>query len=99
MWAAGGNGDLVSHPPVAEAAAIGVPDPMKGETIRVFVQVRSDHVASDALSAAPRERPRQTESSGGGSSRCSPYRTRLPIVATVRIDSPKLLLRGGWLPH
>ena len=43
---------LVSHPAVAEAAAIGVPDVMKGETIKVFVQVRSDHVASDALAAA-----------------------------------------------
>ena len=43
---------LVSHPAVAEAAAIGVPDVMKGETIKVFVQVRGDHVASDALAAA-----------------------------------------------
>jgi acetyl-CoA synthetase len=43
---------LVSHPAVAEAAAIGVPDPLKGEIIKVFVQVRSDHVASDALSVA-----------------------------------------------
>lgn len=43
---------LVSHPAVAEAAAIGVPDALKGETIKVFVQVRAGHVASDALSAA-----------------------------------------------
>ena len=43
---------LVSHPAVAEAAAIGVPDALKGESIKVFVQVRNDHVASEALSAA-----------------------------------------------
>ena len=43
---------LVSHPAVAEAAAIGVPDPLKGEIIKVFVQVRSDHVPSEALGAA-----------------------------------------------
>jgi acetyl-CoA synthetase len=43
---------LVSHPAVAEAAAIGIPDPLKGEAIKVFVQTRSDHVPSEALSAA-----------------------------------------------
>ncbi len=43
---------LVSHPAVAEAAAIGVPDPLKGESIKAFVQVRADHVPSEALSAA-----------------------------------------------
>jgi acetyl-CoA synthetase len=43
---------LVSHPAVAEAAAIGIPDPLKGEMIKVFVQTRADHVPSEALSAA-----------------------------------------------
>ena len=43
---------LLKHPDVREAAAIGVPDPLKGETIKAFVQVRADHVPSDALAAA-----------------------------------------------
>ena len=43
---------LVSHPAVAEAAAIGIPDPIKGESIKVFVQTRADHAPSEALSAA-----------------------------------------------
>jgi acetyl-CoA synthetase len=43
---------LVSHPAVAEAAAIGIPDKLKGETIKCFVQLRSGHTASDTLNAA-----------------------------------------------
>jgi acetyl-CoA synthetase len=43
---------LVSHPAVAEAAAIGVPDALKGETIKAFVQLRAGHVSSDTLKAA-----------------------------------------------
>jgi len=42
---------LVSHPAVAEAAAIGIPDKLKGETIKCFVQCRAGHTASDALAA------------------------------------------------
>ena len=42
---------LVSHPAVAEAAAIGIPDPMKGESIKAYVQVRSGHTPSDSLAA------------------------------------------------
>jgi len=43
---------LVSHPAVAEAAAIGVPDALKGEVIKCFVQTRAGHQASDALAAS-----------------------------------------------
>jgi len=40
---------LVGHPAVAEAAAIGVPDPLKGEAIKVFVILRAGHTWSEAL--------------------------------------------------
>ena len=40
---------LVGHPAVAEAAAIGVPDPLKGEAIKVFVILRTGHTWSEAL--------------------------------------------------
>jgi acetyl-CoA synthetase len=43
---------LVSHPAVAEAAAIGLPDPLKGEVIKCFVALRADHDASRSLEAA-----------------------------------------------
>jgi acetyl-CoA synthetase len=43
---------LVSHPAVAEAAAIGIPDPVKGECIKAFVTCRAGHTASDTLGAA-----------------------------------------------
>jgi acetyl-CoA synthetase len=42
---------LVSHPAVAEAAAIGIPDPLKGEVIKCFVQTRAGHTPSDALAS------------------------------------------------
>ncbi len=40
---------LVSHPAVAEAAAIGKPDPVKGEHVKVFVIIKQGHEPSDAL--------------------------------------------------
>ena len=42
---------LVSHPAVAEAAVIGIPDPVKGESIKAFVQTRVGHNPSDTLAA------------------------------------------------
>jgi acetyl-CoA synthetase len=40
---------LVSHPACGEAAAIGVPDEIKGEAIVTFVILRAGYVASDEL--------------------------------------------------
>lgn len=40
---------LVSHPAVAEAAAIGKPDPIKGEQIKAFVLLRAGREPSEAL--------------------------------------------------
>jgi acetyl-CoA synthetase len=42
---------LVSHPAVAEAAAIGIPDTLKGEVIKAFVQCRAGHAPCDALAS------------------------------------------------
>ena len=40
---------LVSHPAVAEAAAIGKPDPVKGEHVKVFIILKNGVQASDNL--------------------------------------------------
>ena len=42
---------LVSHPSVGEAAVIGVPDAVKGESIKAFVLLRAGVEPSDALRA------------------------------------------------
>jgi len=40
---------LVGHPAVSEAAAIGVPDPIKGESLVCFCVLKPGHEASDKL--------------------------------------------------
>jgi acetyl-CoA synthetase len=50
---------LVSHPAVAEAAAIGKPDDIKGEHVKVFVILKSGFEASDELMKELKQHVRQ----------------------------------------
>ena len=47
---------LVSHPAVVEAAAVGIPDDVKGEVLQVFVVLREGAPATTALAAELRDR-------------------------------------------
>ena len=50
---------LVDHPAISEAAAIGVPDEIKGEAVLCFCVLKPQRVASDALAEELRERVAQ----------------------------------------
>jgi acetyl-CoA synthetase len=50
---------LAEHEAVAESAAVGVPDDVKGEVIHCFAVLRSGHQPTDALRAELRERVAQ----------------------------------------
>ncbi|MCU0682277.1 MAG: acetate--CoA ligase [Polyangiaceae bacterium] len=46
---------VVAHPAVAEAAAVGRPDDLKGQALVVFVTLKLGHVADDAMRDAVKE--------------------------------------------
>ena len=49
------EGALIEHPAVAEAAAIGIPHELKGESIACFVVLKPGHAPSEPLREALRE--------------------------------------------
>ncbi len=83
---------LLRHPAVAMAAAIGVPDPVRTESIKAFIVLRTGQAASPALAAAlqqhvktrlaAHEYPREVE-----------FVESLPLTATGKIMRRELRAR------
>ena len=49
----------MTHPSVAECAVIGVPDELRGESVKAFIVLRNTHAADDQLAAELKEWVRQ----------------------------------------
>lgn len=52
------EGCLLRHPAVAESAVVGLPDPIKGETIKAFVVLKPGHESGTGLVASLRDHVR-----------------------------------------
>jgi acetyl-CoA synthetase len=83
---------LVSHPAVAEAAAVGAPDEERGQVVRAVVVLRDGHDPGEALAAELQDHVKQ---------RTAPYKyprlvefaDELPKTASGKIR--RKALRGG----
>lgn len=78
---------LVSHPDIREAAAIAIPDPLLGSTIRAFVVVAGsvtltdDDVKRHCAASLPRYMVPETVE----------FRSALPRTSTDKLDRPRLI--------
>ena len=86
---------LVSHPAVAEAAAVGAPDPERGSVVRAVVVLRDGHQGSDALRRELQDHVK-AETAPYKYPRIVDFVDALPKTASGKIR--RRLLRGGDAP-
>ncbi|HEY2195128.1 MAG TPA: AMP-binding protein [Actinomycetospora sp.] len=81
---------LIAHPDVAEAAAVGVPDPTKGETVWVFWVPRASAEDADADAVSTRLREMVAEELG------KPFAPSLvrPVAELPKTRSAKIMRRA-----
>ena len=53
------EGSLIRHPAVAESAVVGIPDPIKGESIKAYVVVRAGVATGPGLIASLKDHVRE----------------------------------------
>jgi acetyl-CoA synthetase len=89
---------LLLHPAVAECAAVGLPDPVRGQVVTAFVRLRDPDDASEALSDELRQRVRGTVGAHAYPREVG-YVAELPRTATGKVDRRALReLRGAVRP-
>ena len=86
---------LMAHPAVAEAAAIGKPDPLRGEVVKAYVVLRAGHPQSAALAGELSEFVKQRLSAHAYPREVA-FLAELPKTPSGKVQ--RFLLRAGEAP-
>ncbi|PYK61947.1 MAG: hypothetical protein DME21_07645 [Verrucomicrobia bacterium] len=87
---------LVGHPAVSEAAAVGVPDEIKGESLVCFCVLRPGHAPDEALRGALKERVSRAL---GKSFAPREVRFVRDLPKTRNAKVMRRVIRAAWLGH
>jgi acetyl-CoA synthetase len=88
---------LLTHPAVAEAAAVGAPDPVRGQIVKGFVRLRAGFAPSDALAAEIQSHVK-TRLAAYAYPRAIEFIDEMPMTTTGKIRRQDLRARATATP-